>query len=91
MLVYRIRWYCTVLDKKKAAFSGLLFCEGGADGAHLRLFYVRTSYVFLNLFNPTYQSVKFNIARFCPTLYLFCPIIFAPKLHPNKYGNHHST
>ena len=32
MLVYLIRWYCTVLDKKKAAFSGLLFCEGGADG-----------------------------------------------------------
>lgn len=52
---------------------------------------VRTSFVFLNLFIPTYQSIKFNIALFCPALYLFCSIIFAPELHPNKYGNHHST
>ena len=27
MLVYRIRWYYTVLDKKKAAFQGCFFVK----------------------------------------------------------------
>ncbi|SUA24076.1 integrase [Neisseria gonorrhoeae] len=51
------------------------WCGRSASTLILRPHFFR----LLNLFIPTYQSIKFNIALFCPALYLFALLY----LHPN--------
>ena len=61
MLVYRIIWYCTVLDKKKAAFSGLLFYEGG-DGETRTGLLIHCLIIVLFF---TISNIPPNIPPFC--------------------------
>ena len=71
MLVYRIRWYCTVLNKKKAAFSGLLFCEAGATERQklvnyvfdLQIYYFHQLAIYPQIY-PHFAQVKiFSLSR----------------------------
>ncbi len=45
----------------------------------------------LNYIRLHINTVQFNIKLYHSALALFCPIIFAPKLHQDRYGNHHTA